>query len=127
MDTQMNPTNTALQPPLTDSDSITELVKQKQIIDGKIAAIAQAKRNEALAQIRHLMAEHNLTMADIDGPTGSANRHAKKAPHVTKKVPAKYRDPKTGITWSGRGLTPLWLRNEVSKGAQRNDFLLAKS
>ena len=26
-----------------------------------------------------------------------------------KKVAAKYRNPETGTTWSGRGITPKWL------------------
>ncbi|WP_230939484.1 H-NS histone family protein [Burkholderia diffusa] len=30
-------------------------------------------------------------------------------PRILRKVAAKYRDPKTGATWTGRGKTPRWL------------------
>ncbi|WP_419465612.1 H-NS family nucleoid-associated regulatory protein [Burkholderia diffusa] len=30
-------------------------------------------------------------------------------PRILRKVAAKYRDPKTGATWTGRGRTPRWL------------------
>ncbi|WP_420536683.1 H-NS family nucleoid-associated regulatory protein [Escherichia fergusonii] len=36
-------------------------------------------------------------------------------------MPAKYRDPKTGTTWSGRGRMPAWL-----VGKQLNRFLIDK-
>jgi len=35
-------------------------------------------------------------------------------------VPPKYRDPKTGKTWSGRGRAPAWL------GKNPNRFLIAE-
>ncbi|MDP1329472.1 H-NS family nucleoid-associated regulatory protein, partial [Klebsiella pneumoniae] len=33
-------------------------------------------------------------------------------------VPPKYRDPKTGATWSGRGRAPAWI------GKNRDRFLI---
>ena len=45
------------------------------------------------------------------------------------KAPPKYRSKKTpSQTWSGRGMTPIWMREEI-KGTKlkRDDFLIAKS
>lgn len=39
------------------------------------------------------------------------------------KVPVKYRDPATGMTWSGRGLQPRWLKAAIEGGARLDDFL----
>jgi hypothetical protein len=36
--------------------------------------------------------------------------------------PAKYIDPKTGVTWSGRGLAPAWL---AAAAKDRSKFLIA--
>ena len=38
------------------------------------------------------------------------------------KVPPKYRDPKTGESWSGRGTTPRWLRALMKKGHKLQKF-----
>jgi DNA-binding protein H-NS len=42
------------------------------------------------------------------------------------KVAPKYRHPKTGETWSGRGGVAGWLAREIKSGKKREDFLIAK-
>jgi DNA-binding protein H-NS len=52
-------------------------------------------------------------------PAGSAKRqHALKG----KKRPAKYRDPASGKTWAGVGMTPLWMKEYEAEGKTREDF-----
>lgn len=46
----------------------------------------------------------------------------KKKAGVRGKAPIKYRDPKTGNAWSGRGMTPVWLREHEASGKSREDF-----
>lgn len=40
-----------------------------------------------------------------------------------QSVAAKYRDPETGETWSGRGRMATWLAERVKAGARLEDFL----
>ena len=40
---------------------------------------------------------------------------------VPRKIAPKYRDPDTGLTWAGRGLTPKWMR-----GKNKKQFLIAQ-
>ena len=40
------------------------------------------------------------------------------------KVAAKYRDPETGESWSGRGLKPKWLVQALEDGKTLDDFLI---
>jgi DNA-binding protein H-NS len=42
------------------------------------------------------------------------------------KVAPKYRGP-GGLTWAGRGLMPIWLRQAVAKGKKKEDFLIKKA
>ena len=42
-----------------------------------------------------------------------------------QRMPAKYRCPQTGSTWSGRGLKPTWLRVALDGGKQLADFEVA--
>jgi DNA-binding protein H-NS len=53
--------------------------------------------------------------------TSSNGRKGKRA-----KAPAKYRSRKdSSVTWSGRGMTPVWMRDEM-KGTRlkKDDFLI---
>ena len=66
-----------------------------------------------IAKIRDIMQKHALTTADIDayiGGTKRARPTVSKSAEATSNVSAgKYRDPKTGATWSGRGRAPAWI------------------
>ena len=62
------------------------------------------------------------------GPGRSANPKPKAAAKtkrdapLAKNVPAKYRDPMSGQTWSGRGLKPRWLTVALERGKTLSDF-----
>jgi DNA-binding protein H-NS len=43
-----------------------------------------------------------------------------------RKVRAKYRDPKTGESWSGRGAPARWIAAYEKSGRKREDFLIAR-
>jgi len=54
-------------------------------------------------------------------------RGAKKARADTgKKAEPKYRDPKTGETWTGRGRPAGWLQAHLDAGKKKDDFLIKK-
>jgi len=65
-----------------------------------------------IEKIRELMATHGITTTDIDAHAGGKQR-AKLSPAKTAAKPAtsiaKYRDPKSGATWSGHGRAPQWI------------------
>jgi DNA-binding protein H-NS len=42
----------------------------------------------------------------------------------TSEVRAKYRDPKTGETWSGRGRMATWLKRKQDAGEDIDDYLV---
>jgi DNA-binding protein H-NS len=86
------------------------------------AEVLLAQRAQAAVdQIRELMIKHGLTTADIEA-RAKARRQAKAAgrhlsngtakPASAKgKMPPKYRDPKTGATWSGHARPPAWIKD----------------
>jgi len=43
-----------------------------------------------------------------------------------QKFPPKYRDPKSGLTWSGRGRAPGWIVEHEAQGGKRDDLLIKK-
>lgn len=78
-----------------------ELLAKKAQIEEQLEAARQAEVGAAIAKIHEIMAHYGLTTDDIAPRRrlATARRH----------VPAKYMDPKTGKTWSGRGRAPAWL------------------
>ncbi|WP_081651563.1 H-NS histone family protein [Cupriavidus sp. WS] len=98
-----------------------QLLAQKEALEAQLAEVRSTEVAGAIEKIRSLMAEFGLTAEDIEGkrrrgrPAGSGAAKAAKEP-----LPPKYRDPKTGKTWSGRGRTPAWL------GRNPNRFLITE-
>ncbi len=64
------------------------------------------------------------------GPVRGAKKRPLKARGKTVKakkvVPAKYRDSK-GNSWSGRGKTPLWVRDAIASGQPLETLLISQS
>jgi DNA-binding protein H-NS len=82
------------------------------------AEVARAAEfHSVVAGIRAKVIEYGITEKDIFG-----TRRERSANRARGPVPAKYRDPKTGATWSGRGRTPAWLKDVKN----RDRFLIAE-
>ena len=102
--------------------NLADLIAQKAALEQKIAEAQREARAGVIAQIKSLMAEHGLTAADLGGKASSPA--PMKGSRKGAKVPAKYRDPATGTTWSGRGLQPKWLQAALKRGGKLSDFAL---
>ena len=98
--------------------NLSELLAQKAELDKLIAETRNAERAQAIAQVKTLMAQYGLSVADIGAHSDRGNG----APRSLNKAPVKYRDPATGQTWSGRGLQPNWLKAALASGRTLQDF-----
>ena len=92
----------------------------------------EAQRNllEVLGEIHDKVRQakiHSLMREVALLQNGSSNGHAvpKTAKRSTKKGSAKvkYRDPKSGDTWSGRGRMARWLAEKVKAGEKQDKYL----
>lgn len=99
--------------------SIQDLLAQKAALEKQIAEAQRAARSDAIAKVKSLMAEYGLTASDLAGKAPVAAKA-----DGGKKVAAKYRDPATGQSWTGRGLKPKWLQAALASGKQLSDFAL---
>lgn len=98
--------------------TLTDLLAQKAALEQQIVEVQREQRAQAIAQVRALMAEHGLTLADLG--TRALPPLPRKA--GTGKVAAKYRNEATGETWTGRGLQPNWLKRALADGATLEQF-----
>jgi DNA-binding protein H-NS len=68
-----------------------------------------AKREEkqqAIDMARTMINAYGITARDLGLDKAPK---AKTGPKAGNKIAAKYRDPASGATWSGRGKTPKWI------------------
>jgi DNA-binding protein H-NS len=97
----------------------TKMDKLKAQADALIAK----QSSGVIEKIRELMAKHGIATADIDAHAGGKQRAAKAGAQAVSKGSAaavKYRDPKSGATWSGHGRAPGWL----AAAKNRDKFLV---
>lgn len=103
--------------------SIDEMLDLRESIDSRLADLA---KEELAAMERRAAVLSKFTKASKGkkrGPKPAAKTPAQRTSKLKGvKAPAKFRDPETGNSWSGRGLTPVWLRNYEASGGKREDL-----
>jgi len=100
-------------------------------LQSQAEAIVAKQTSTVLANIRDLMDQHGLTVADIEAFMGkkrgrkpgttAVSRKAKPASKTKGKLSPKYMNPKTGETWSGHARPPAWIKDVKD----RSKFLIA--
>jgi len=97
---------------------LQELLNRRAELDREIEETRRNEKAEAIAKVRALMAEHDLTLADL------STRTTVKTPAAASKtkVAVKYRNEATGDSWTGRGLQPKWLRAALASGRSLEEF-----
>ena len=97
--------------------SYKELLNQIEALKQQAESQRKSEIANVVADIRAKMQEYGITLADLGSSRGSRTKGT--------TVAAKYRHPKTGDTWTGRGKMPKWLQAEVGMGKRKDDFLIA--
>src|ERR1700753_1190530 len=102
---------------------LTALRKQIAALEAQAERVAKAEMSSAIAKVKDIMAEFNLTIEHLTQAIGSkrvARKAKTKAKAKTASV-AKYADPKSGKTWAGVGRAPAW----IAGAKNRDAFLVA--
>jgi DNA-binding protein H-NS len=94
--------------------SYKQLTAQLEKLHKEVAAAREKEVAQAIADIKQKIAEYDLTAEELGFTT--QRKPARKAAAASV---AKYRNTKTGETWSGRGRSPGWLA-----GKNRERFLI---
>lgn len=88
-----------------------ELLAQKAKLEEQLEGARVKELEAVIQQVRQIVEEYGLTAEDI-------GLSFKRGAGKKKIVAPKYRDPKTGATWTGRGRAPAWI------GKNRDKFLI---
>ena len=85
-------------------------------LQAQAEVVKREEKEQAIAMARTMISAYGITARDLGldkAPKG------KTGPKLGNKIAAKYRDPQSGATWSGRGKTPRWIN-----GADRSQYAI---
>jgi DNA-binding protein H-NS len=111
-----------------DFDLATELLaiaRERNKLDLKEKALLAGQKKQAVERVLEIMQVARINIDDLKTALKGAaslgikqkGLAGKKGAKPTKKVAPKFRHPdEPGIVWSGRGKTPVWLRELEKKG-----------
>lgn len=77
--------------------SIEEIDQQLEALQKERALAIKNETKQALTEVKQLVSKYGLTAAQVFGEA-----------KIRSPAEAKYRDPNTGKTWTGRGRQPSW-------------------
>ncbi|PSB91684.1 H-NS family nucleoid-associated regulatory protein [Candidatus Pandoraea novymonadis] len=93
--------------------SYKELIAQRKKIDKQIEDARAKEVTEVIADIKQKIRDYDLSPKDLGFVTTDVRRRP-----IRKPLAAKYMNPITGETWSGRGRAPKWV------GKTKENFLI---
>ena len=113
-------------------EAIQKQIAKLQAQAAKIESAQGVAKKKSIAKVMALMKQLGISVEDLKGAEpvkpakGGGKPSAKKTPRAgnRSKVAAKYRHPDSGATWSGRGLPPKWLADEIVAGKSKDQFLI---
>lgn len=92
--------------------SYQELLAQREQLDRQIKEAIEREKAEGIAKVKALIEQYGLSASDVFSKRAGVKS-------AGGKVAAKYKNPTTGETWTGRGKAPKWI-----DGQDRSRFLI---
>ena len=99
-------------PASLDGLSLAQLEALRVQMDATLKSMERDERSDALQQVHALIAQFNFLPFEV---------FPRKSDAPKAKLPAKYYDPDSGQSWSGRGKPPRWIEDK-----DRAQFLIQK-
>lgn len=114
--------------------NLIDIQSQIEALKKQAEQIRSKEFDATLADIKATMAAFGITVKDLVAPDKKRAGKVKPAKDVVKKaargpkpnskVEAKFKGP-NGEEWTGRGLTPKWLKSLIEQGRTKEEFAVA--
>jgi|TARA_A100001391_G_scaffold205456_1_gene206681 DNA-binding protein H-NS len=102
-----------------------KIEKEIQKLQKQAEALKAKQRTPVIKDIVRKMREYDITPDEIIKTFSKTKETGKRAGNKPRGiVPAKYRNPQTGATWTGRGKAPRWISEAEAQGQSRDTFLI---
>lgn len=118
-------------------ESIQSEIARLQGLAKRLEKQREKTKTRARRKVFALMKKLGITVSDlmgaasrgISGGNGKTlkkllTKKAAKSRKRRAKVPVKYKGPKAGQRWTGRGRTPRWMAAFLAEGKKKEDFLI---
>lgn len=89
-------------------DQINELTKKAEFL-------------RVIEEVQGKIEQYGITASDL----GFEVISKQKVVHTRRKPDARYKDPVTGATWTGRGKVPVWMKPALDNGVSKEAFAIA--
>ncbi len=114
--------------PLLEGLTVADLEKVIVAAERQREASRESGKKELVEEFKAKAEALGLSLAELVGGSVQPSRTPAKPSKPQKgapaaPLPAKYRNPETGQTWSGRGRMPKWLALAEEAGRSRDGFL----
>lgn len=106
--------------------SVSAESKKKERIDELQRELSGLTGSAGMAVSAEIPASGGRKVVAKSLPAAKSKRVPPRVPVGTKIAP-KYKDKATGVTWAGRGVQPIWVRDYLSKGGKLEELLIKKS
>jgi len=96
--------------------SIADLEKLRAKVDARIETLKKEEQEAAFKRLDQLASELGLTREQILARYGDKKRRA------ASPAAPKYKNPKDGQTWAGRGKKPAWVQEHLDRGGKLEEL-----
>ena len=107
--------------PLLENLTVGDLDKIIAAAERQREAKRESGKRELIEEFRARAEALGLSLDELAANSSKAGRPSGKSPPAQSPA-AKYRNPETGETWSGRGRAPKWLTLAERLGRVREEF-----
>lgn len=113
--------------PLLENLTVGDLEKVIAAAEQQRESRRESGKRELVEEFKAKAEALGLSLDELLAGSVEASRPAGKTRQSQRNTPtarpaAKYRDPETGVTWSGRGRMPKWLALAEQQGHSRDEF-----
>lgn len=107
--------------------TLQELIAVQAGLKERITIKQGEERDSFVSEMKQKAEQLGFNLGELFGPPPRAPRERLTSSRSTgeRASPApKYKDPKSGATWSGRGRDPRWMTAYLAEGKKKEDFLI---
>jgi DNA-binding protein H-NS len=117
----------------TKALTLPEITEQIEQLQRQAAILREKHKRPVIDAIVEAMGYYGISQDELpahgrgQAARGTRRRRGVRAGHTVRKgkrVAPKYRNPKTGETWSGRGRPARWIAEAEQRGQSRDRFLI---
>jgi DNA-binding protein H-NS len=108
---------------MAKNQTLQEITAQIEQLQRQAELLRAKHKKPVITAILQAMTQYGITYQELRAAVGGGAVDAR-ARRKVRKVAPKFRNPKTGETWSGRGRTARWIVEAEKEGKSRDKFLI---